>query len=155
MNFLKRYSSEILGALLCLSLGFVSGYRGNAGGSLWYAQLNKPSFNPPGWIFGPVWTILYICMGIALVKIWKQKSSQAVSLFLFTVQLVLNIIWTPIFFACNQIGLALSIIIALWLSLLGLLFSVLQNRVAFLLLLPYFLWVSFALILNYSLFLLN
>ncbi len=124
----------------------------------WYANLSKPFFNPPSWVFGPVWTILYILMGIALYLIWQEQKSKkrnrAMRVFFF--QLFLNAIWTPIFFGWHQIGLALFVIFLLFVSIvwtMRLFFK--QSKTAAYLLIPYLGWVGFATILNASLYVLN
>lgn len=123
----------------------------------WYATLEKPALNPPGWIFGPVWVTLYFLMGVSLWLIWKSNSSQkkrAVSL--FAVQLVLNAIWSPVFFGAHSISSALAIIVLLWAAILLtiLIFKKISKSAAWLLV-PYIIWVSFAVYLNYSLWVLN
>jgi benzodiazapine receptor len=102
--------------VITLSAGAIAGFAtaSNIGG--WYATLSKPSFNPPNWIFGPVWSLLYILMGIALFQIWKQTPSlyRSNALWLFFIQLFLNFIWSFLFFYFHRIGLALVDIIVLW-----------------------------------------
>ena len=125
----------------------------------WYAGLNKPSFNPPNFIFGPVWTILYTLMGVALYLIWdKKKNNKSVdtAIKMFLLQLSLNFLWSLIFFGLHLPFAALLTIIALWLSIVYtiLLFRKISNK-AYLLLLPYIAWVSFALILNFFIVILN
>ena len=117
----------------------------------WYATLSKPSFNPPNWIFGPVWTILYILMGVSLSMIWKQPASlyRSNSLWLFFIQLFLNFIWSFFFFYFHKTGLALMDIAVLWIFIILTIFSFSGlNKKAAWLLVPYICWVSFALILN-------
>lgn len=124
----------------------------------WYATLNKPPFNPPNWIFGPVWTVLYILMAISLYLVWSAKKSklQSKAIKVFLVQLFLNFLWSLVFFGGQNIGLALLTIILLWASIL---YSIILfykiNKTASYLLIPYILWVSFASFLNLSIFLLN
>lgn len=155
MSTFKKYQPETLGALLCLSLGILSGYGVQAGDSSWYLSLHKPIFNPPAWIFGPVWTILYIMMGIAVGKLWKQKNQHKYLVILFTIQFIFNLLWSPLFFYFERIDLALVDICALWVSLMMLIISVRNQKTIFLLLLPYTLWVSFALFLNFTLYQMN
>jgi len=123
----------------------------------WYTTLNKPSFNPPNYLFGPVWTVLYILMGISfyLVLVSKAKSKQlAVKLFL--VQLILNTLWSLIFFGAHNPMLALFDIVVLWGAILFTIVSFYKiSKPASYLLIPYILWVSFATILNLSIVLLN
>jgi tryptophan-rich sensory protein len=118
----------------------------------WYATLNKPFFAPPNWIFGPVWTLLYFLMALAFYLIWKQgwqkKKIKTVSLFFFG-QLILNFIWSPIFFGLKSPLLGLIIIVAMWIAIFMTIikFYSLSKWAAYLLV-PYLLWVSFATILN-------
>jgi len=125
----------------------------------WYLELNKPFFNPPNWIFGPVWTTLYLMMGIALYLIWnknlKNKKKDA-AIKMFILQLVLNLFWSLAFFGLHQPFLALMTIIALWLSIFATIkyFSKISKTAAYLLY-PYIFWVSFASILNLFIVILN
>jgi tryptophan-rich sensory protein len=125
----------------------------------WYALLEKPSFNPPNWIFGPVWITLYTLMGISLYLIWvkgfsKKEINFPVKLFIF--HLVLNSFWSVIFFGFKDLGLGLFVIISLWLVIAYLIktFWKIDKRASYLLI-PYLLWVSFASILNYFIWTLN
>ena len=143
---------------LPLSVGSFAGIYTAKAVPVWYAALNKPSFNPPNWLFGPVWTVLYLIMGISLFLIWKQKSSKARNwaILVFFIQLALNFAWSFIFFYFNQIGYALVDIILLWLSIVVMLFLFYKsNRIATFINIPYLLWVSFASLLNFSYYLLN
>ena len=144
--------SPAIGALLCLGLGFMAGYGIETGESSWYAGLIKPSYNPPGWIFAPVWSILYIFMGIVLAWLWGEPAQNKVLLIIFALQMLFNLAWTPLFFHMQRVDLALYDIILLWVSLLSLLVLAAKKRAILLLLLPYMLWVSFALVLNYVIF---
>ncbi len=124
----------------------------------WYATLNQPSFNPPNWIFGPVWTVLYLLMGISLFLVWQTPPGQqrTIALVAFLIQLMLNFGWSFLFFYFKQIGLALAEIIVLWLAIIVMI--VLFYRVRPLsawINIPYFLWVTFASILTASYFRLN
>jgi tryptophan-rich sensory protein len=125
----------------------------------WYADLSRPSFTPPDWTFGVVWPILYIMMGISAFMIWNKGFSNRqvkVALGLFILQLVLNGLWTPIFFGLHMMGLALVEIILLWVAIIMTIFAFWRiSRAAAYLLLPYILWVSFAIVLNAALWYLN
>jgi translocator protein len=124
----------------------------------WYATLNQPSFNPPNWVFGPVWTILYILMGISLFLVGKQDRSKErnVAIFVFLIQLALNFGWSIIFFYYQMIGLALLEIILLWISIITMLFLFHKIKpLAAYINIPYLLWVAFASILNASYYILN
>lgn len=138
----------------CVLLGFLSGYSTPGAVDGWYATINKPSFNPPNWIFGPVWTILYICIGVVFARSWHFKDYSGLKLML--AQFFVNLVWSPVFFGLQQPGLALGIIIALILLIVlcirhfwG------KDKISAYLLIPYLLWVSFATLLNASIFYLN
>lgn len=123
----------------------------------WYSGIVKPSLNPPSWVFGPVWITLYFLMGISLWFIWKSDSKEkkkAISLFI--VQLALNAIWSPVFFGSHSVGNALAVLVLLWAAIVLtiLIFKKISKPAAWLLV-PYILWVSFALYLNYSIYVLN
>jgi tryptophan-rich sensory protein len=125
----------------------------------WYAALVKPPLNPPSWVFGPVWTILYALMGIAAFLIWQklEKNKKAKeSLMLFGLQLTLNTLWSIVFFGLQMPGLAFIIIVMMWLAIAGTIFSFAKiSRTAAYLLVPYLIWVSFASYLNFGLWFLN
>lgn len=145
--------------LIPLAVGAIAGFFTSKAIPDWYAQLNKPWFNPPNWIFGPVWTTLYILMGISMWLVWKSNTSETVkqpALYFFAVQLVLNFFWSIIFFKQEQIGWALVEIGMLWIFILITIFafSKIDARASWLLV-PYISWVSFAAILNYSIWTLN
>ena len=124
----------------------------------WFRSLNKPSFNPPGWVFAPVWTVLYALMGLSSWLFWRKASGLRLKtgLGLFTVQLALNAAWTWLFFGLHQPAWALVDICVLWVLIVatGVVFLS-RSMVAGALLLPYLLWVSFATALNYAFMLLN
>jgi len=127
----------------------------------WYAELEKPAINPPGWVFGPVWVTLYALMGISLFLIWKNDSSVSSkdrkrAFILFFIQLFLNAIWSIIFFGLKSPGWAFADIVLLWLAIVWTIVAFHRVfRPAAYLLAPYLLWVSFALWLNYSIWTLN
>jgi translocator protein len=125
----------------------------------WYAQLLKPELNPPNWIFGPAWTILYILMGISAFLIWKkgfEKKEIKIALTVFIFQLFLNAIWSIIFFGLKNPFWAFIEIIILWLAILGTIIIFYKiSKPAAILLIPYIFWVSFAAYLNYSIWQLN
>ncbi len=125
----------------------------------WYASLHKPFFAPPHWIFGPVWTLLYFLMGVAFYLIWKQgwqKKKVKMAGGFFLAQLALNFIWSPIFFGLRAPLPAFVVIVMMWVLIamtMKKFFPV--SRLAFYLLVPYLLWVSFATVLNAAIVLLN
>lgn len=128
----------------------------------WYATLHKPPFNPPNWIFGPVWTLLYALMAVSLYLVWTQKipksriSEKKESIQYFILQLIFNVLWSVVFFSLHAPLAAFMVIIALWVFIYGTIHTFSKiNPLAGQLLYPYLLWVSFASILNLSVVLLN
>jgi benzodiazapine receptor len=149
----------IIAVAIPLAVGATSGFFTVSGVNSWYQTINKPSWNPPALIFGPVWTTLYIMMGIALYLVWKPNINDAlkrIAISLFAVQLILNFFWSFIFFNQRQIGWALAEIIVMWVFILLTIFAFARvNKTAAWLLVPYISWVSFATILNYTIWKLN
>lgn len=125
----------------------------------WYTTLQKPGFNPPNWVFGPVWTTLYVLMGISLYLVWSKGVETAgvkTALTLYGAQLLLNVLWSLIFFRMQQPFLALIEIIVLWAMILLTICAFYQiSRPAAYLMIPYIIWVSFAAVLNFSIYWLN
>ena len=124
----------------------------------WYVALKKPAWNPPPWIFGPVWTALYTMMAVAAWLVWKRGgfAARRGPLALFLTQLVLNAAWTPLFFGLHQPGFACAEIVSLWMAIAATLAAFWPlNRVSAWLLAPYLAWVSFAAALNFALWRLN
>ncbi len=139
-------------------LGFLSGMSTTSEIANWYSQLQKPSFNPPNFIFGPVWSALYILMGISLSIIIGKGSNRirTISITLFVIQFVLNLCWSYIFFNLHQTGWAFMEILLMWLTILAMIISFYKlHKTAALLQIPYLIWVSFASILNYTIYVLN
>jgi len=124
----------------------------------WYLIINKPVWNPPSWLFGPVWTILFIMMGIALYLVWSSKMSNKVrcALKIFAAQMVLNILWSAFFFGMGNFWLAFVEIVILWIAIaLTIVKFAKVNKTASWLLVPYIMWVSFASFLNFTIASLN
>jgi translocator protein len=120
-----------------------------------YRELDLPSFAPPGWLFGPVWTVLYVCIGVAGWLVWRQRGWDRV-LTLWVVQLLLNLVWTPLFFAAGRYGWAMADIVVLAAAIALLIgWSWRSSRAAALLLAPYLAWVCFAATLNGAIIALN
>lgn len=133
-------------------------FGGQFGPGEWYAALHKPAWNPPNWIFGPVWTALYTMMGVAAWLVWRRGGwgAQAMPLALFLVQLVLNAAWSWLFFGLHRPGLAFAEIVLLWLAILATALAFRPvSAAAFWLLVPYLAWVTFAAVLNFTLWRLN
>lgn len=124
----------------------------------WYATLNKPAFNPPSWIFGPVWMCLYLLMSLSLFFVWRKAMTKDVKigLKLFAIQLLLNMLWSLLFFGFQSPLAGLVDIILLFAAILFTMISFFKiSRVAAILLIPYLLWVAFASVLNYQIWILN
>jgi tryptophan-rich sensory protein len=124
----------------------------------WYAELAKPAWTPPSWVFGPVWTALYIMMAVAAWLVWRKggAAAAAVPLGLFLVQLALNVSWSPLFFGLHRPDLAFFVIVLLWCAILATLVAFWRvSPAAGWLLLPYLLWVTYASALNFAIWRLN
>jgi translocator protein len=149
----------IISIAIPVAIGAISGFFTVTGVESWYQTINKPSWNPPSWIFAPVWTSLYVMMGIGLYLVWKSDSSEVLkktAISLFAVQLILNFFWSFIFFNQQQPGWALVEIIAMWIFILLTIFAFAPvSKPAAWLLVPYICWVSFATVLNYTIWQLN
>lgn len=181
---MSKKSKNSLGLLLfsiliSLSAGVIGSLGTAESVSTWYVTLNKPYFNPPNWLFGPVWTTLYILMGIALYLVWKQLVKPAgvlgwfryqlqktfrkkkrdrikTAVVFFFIHLVVNALWSIVFFGLKEVGAAFIVIMLLWVMILYLVYEFFRiEKKAGILLLPYLLWVSFASVLNYSIWMLN
>ena len=156
--FKKSILPLLISILITLSAGFIGSFFTTSSITTWYAFINKPFFSPPNWLFAPVWTLLYILMGISAFLIWKKRDNlKTKQAFIFYgIQLILNALWSIIFFGMHNPGLALLEIIILWLFILITLIKFYKiNKIAGLLFIPYLLWVSFASILNYAIWMLN
>ena len=144
---------------LCLIFGNgLGGYFTFISVETWYQTLNKPSFNPPDWVFGPVWTTLYILMGISVWLVWKRKPSadRTIGIRIFWVQLFFNILWTYIFFGIQKIGLSfLEIIFLIFLIFSNIIYFLKIDKIAGYLLIPYLIWVLYASVLTYNIWILN
>lgn len=151
----KKFYPEIVASLMCLSLGMVSGFVSHASDSVWYQQLDKPFFNPPSWIFAPVWTILYCMMGAALGILWRDKHKNKNLISLFCLQFLYNFAWSPLFFYAHRIDIALLDLLALWVTIITFMIRARRQQRVFMLFVPYLLWVTFALILNLTIFMMN
>ena len=155
--------NNVIKLIISIAIPLLVGFSGSfftvtAPGS-WYTTIEKPEWNPPGWVFAPVWTTLYILMGIALFLVWKHPAPdhrKRAAVIFFGLQLLLNFAWSFIFFDQHRIGLALADIILLWLTILITIFLFAKiSRPAAWLLVPYISWVSFAGLLNFTIWMLN
>ncbi len=137
---------------LCLGTGILGSLFTASSIPTWYIALNKPWFSPPNWVFGPAWTILYVLMGISLYLVWRKKKVPSI----FWIQLVLNTLWSIIFFGLKNPVLALIEVIALWIAIVFTIKSFYKiNKLSAYLLYPYLAWVSFATFLNLFIIILN
>ena len=155
MNTIKL----IVSILVCQLAGIIGGIFTQSSVQSWYTTLRKPVFNPPGWLFGPVWILLYLLMGVALYLIWntgEQSRSRDIALALFFIQLGLNILWSFLFFYLQNplLGFIEILVLLVFIVLTAWRFFGL-NQLAGILFIPYILWVSFASVLNFFIWRLN
>lgn len=151
---------KLAGSLaVCLGVGLAGSLLTREAVPVWYAGLNKPWFNPPAWLFAPVWTLLYILMAVSFFLIWKDGFSgpeRRRAAIAFGVQLFLNALWTPVFFGLKLPGAAFCVIVML---LVAIIFTAClfrrHSKLAAVLLYPYIVWVAFAFLLNFSVWRLN
>lgn len=155
----KKAIYIIIAVLVCLFIGFLSGFATQSSVTTWYTTLNKPSFNPPNAVFAPVWTILYILMGVAAGIVWSKGFHHIwvkTALYHFGFQLLFNALWSIVFFGFKNPFWALIVILALLtLIILTIRWFRVVSKLAALLLIPYLLWVAFATALNFSIWQLN
>ena len=156
---IKNISKLAASIIICQLAGFIGSIFTAASIPTWYAALQKPFFNPPAWVFAPVWITLFVLMGISLYLVWNKgikTKGVKIALILFGFQLALNVLWSIIFFGLKSPLYAFIEIVMLWIIIL---FTILKfysiSKTASYLLIPYILWVSFAAVLNFSIFILN
>ena len=150
---MNKYLRLFLSIVLCEGAGLIGSIFTINSVNTWYLTLNKPFFNPPGFIFGPVWTILYLLMGISLYLVWEKKKTNLKWIW---IQLVLNTTWSIIFFGLKNPALAFIIVLLLWFSIYQTISSFKKiNKASAQLLYPYLAWVSFASVLNLAIVILN
>ncbi len=156
-------NNQILPFIICLTIPLLVGFLGSLltrqSVDTWYKTINRPSFNPPDWVFAPVWTSIFIMIGVASYLVWRKRkvvTGYGWSVVVYILQLLLNLMWSYLFFFHHQIGFALIEIIILLIAIIANAFIFFRiNKVAGLLYIPYILWVSFASYLTYSIFILN
>ncbi|MGB8226299.1 MAG: TspO/MBR family protein [Sedimentisphaerales bacterium] len=153
---------EVVKLIICCSVPLAVGFAGSlftANSMDWYQTLAKPAFNLPSWVFAPVWTSLYLLMGISAFLVWRKEPADTavkVALACFILQLVFNALWTPIFFGAKQPLIAFGDIILLWLAIASTIICFYRvYKLSAILLVPYILWVSFAAVLNAAICMLN
>jgi translocator protein len=156
---LNKTQKILISVVTCLGIGFLSGQITKGAIKDWYPMITKPFFNPPNWVFAPVWTLLFVMMGISVALVWnkiEENSLVKTALKYFVIQLVLNFLWSILFFGLHNTGLALIEIILLWLMIYETYKQFLKiDKLAAKLLIPYLCWVGFATILNASIWFLN
>jgi len=149
----------VVSVLICQFAGFIGSVATAPSIPTWYATLNKPFFTPPNWLFAPVWVTLYTLMGISAFLVWRKGLSDQhvrTGLIIFAVQLILNVLWSAVFFGLRSILAGLIVIAILWIAILLTILNFYKtSKTAGLLLIPYILWVSIAASLNFSVLLLN
>ncbi len=145
--------------MACLTAGAIGSIFTRSAVTTWYATLGKPAFSPPNWLFAPVWTLLYILMGIAAFLVWRKglgNRQVRSALIVFLIQLILNTLWSMVFFGLESPLFGLVVISVLWVVILVTVIQFFKiSRAASILLWPYLLWVTFAAVLNSSIWLLN
>ena len=155
----KQLTYIAISVTVCLTIGFLSSFATQSSVNDWYLELNKPSFNPPNWIFAPVWTVLYIMMGVAAGIVWAKGFYHIwvkTALYHFGIQLLFNALWSIIFFGFkNPFGALLVILTLLVLLIFTIKWFKVVSQTAALLLIPYLLWVCFATALNYKIWEMN
>ncbi|HOI13928.1 MAG TPA: tryptophan-rich sensory protein [Methanoculleus sp.] len=154
-----RVTQFAIAIAVCLLAGFIGSLFTTPAIPTWYAGLIKPALNPPAWVFGPVWTTLYILMGIALYLVWSkgwERKNVQVATAIFAVQLALNVLWSYLFFGMQAPFFAFIEIILLWIAIFMTIAAFYRVSVpAAVLLVPYIIWVTFAAYLNYGIYVLN
>lgn len=153
---MKNWPKLIFSVAICEGAGLIGSFFTFPAITSWYKFLNKPSFSPPNFLFGPVWTMLYFLMGISLYLIWTSRKKAKEALFIFWIHLFFNVTWSIAFFGLRSPLLGLTNIVIVWILIVFVTYKFWKiNKSAGLLLLPYLAWVSFATVLNYSIWLLN
>ena len=157
---MNKFTRILTVVVSCLAVGYFSGIVTRSSIETWYPTLVKPSFNPPNWVFAPVWTMLYCMMGLAAGLVWNridfEKEVVRKALIIFAVQLALNSLWSFLFFGLMNPMLAGLEIVILWLMIFETYIQFAKiNKIAGYLMIPYLLWVSFATVLNASIWWLN
>lgn len=156
---MRLHFKFIIALIAPILVGIISGLITKESVNEWFISVNKPSFNPPNSVFAPVWTVLYILMGIAFFLVWKSDApadEKRQAFVFYGIQLALNFLWSLIFFGTHQVGIAFAEIIVLWLMIVitSILFGNI-SPVAGWLMLPYICWVGFAIVLNFYIWRLN
>ncbi len=151
---MKNWQKLVIALIIPQLVAAGGAYFTITGRGSWYQSIQKPAWNPPSWVFAPVWTTLYILMGVAFYLVWKSNASVKIkrtAIIFFIIQLLLNFLWSYIFFGQHLIGVAVIEIVCLWLAILATIFAFSKiSKLAAWLLVPYISWVSFAALLTYA-----
>ncbi len=156
---MSKFLKLVFSIAICQVIGIISGVATRESVTTWYQELTKPSFNPPNYIFAPVWIILYTLMGISLFLIWKDgldKNNSKFAFYFFIFHLVINGLWSFVFFKWQSLMFSFFVITILWIIIIIIIYLFYKlNKLSSILLIPYLLWVSYASILNYYIWRLN
>ena len=153
MSLTRQLAGLAVSIIVCFAVAAVGSALTMPSINTWYAALNKPSWNPPSWVFGPVWSALYLSMAVAAWMVWRERgfSAAVIPLALFALQLGLNCAWSGLFFSLHSPWLAFADIALLWCAILATMIAFARvSPLASLLLAPYLIWVSFAAVLNFT-----
>ena len=152
----NKFLSFLLFALITYSASAIGGLVTAGFKEPWYSLIKKPSFNPPSWVFAPIWTTLYLMMTIAIWIFWHCKNRDINTVYIYFIHIVFNTTWSIVFFGLHEIFYALLVLVALIFLIITLILRFKRvNMLSYYLMIPYLLWCCYALILNFSLFLLN
>ena len=152
----NKFLSFILFGLITYSASVIGGYVTVSFKEPWYSLINKPSFNPPSWIFAPVWTTLYLMMTVAIWFFWHSKNQDMNTIYIYFIHIVLNTTWSIMFFGLHKIFYALLVLVVLIFLIIILILRFKRvNMLSYYLMIPYLLWCCYALFLNINLLILN
>ena len=156
-NMLKnKFISFILFFIITFSASFIGSIATKSFKEPWYSQLIKSNYNPPDWVFAPVWTTLYLMMTLAIWFYWNSKSRDINTIYIYFIHIVFNTTWSIVFFGLHQIFLALIVLVILIILIIILILKFKRvNKVSTFLMIPYLLWSCYALFLNFNLYVLN
>jgi len=151
----RKYTDIMIGALICVGISMIISLMIKGSMYPWYTTLTKASFNPPSWVFAPVWTILYLMKGTIFALLLRDVRQYKYPLITFSLQYILNIIWSPLFFYLHRIDLALYDLFMMVILTILFILQIKNEKVLLYLSLPYLVWISFAMILNFNIYILN
>ena len=152
----NKFLSFIIFFVITFSASFIGGLASISFKEPWYSQLIKSNYNPPDWIFAPVWTTLYLMMTLAIWFFWHTKNRDINTVYIYFIHIVFNTTWSIVFFGLHQIFLALGVLMILIILIIVLIIRFKRvNLVSYYLMIPYLLWCCYALFLNFNLFILN